>query len=90
MNQKRFNNLKHYITLLNIMTRKKIDYSNTIIYKIVCNDLSVTEIYIGHTTHFRQRKCEHKSICNSLNSKKYNYPLYKFIREHNGWEIFFL
>jgi len=70
------------------MTRNKIDYSNTIIYKIVCNDLSVTEIYIGHTTKFRQRKCHHKSACISSNSKDYNYPLYKFIREHNGWENF--
>ncbi len=88
MNQKRFYNLKHYVTLLNIMTRNKIDYSNTIIYKIVCNDLSVTEIYIGHTTHFRQRKCQHKNNCINSNSKDYNYPLYKFIREHDGWVNF--
>jgi hypothetical protein len=70
------------------MTRNKIDYGNTIIYKIVCNDLSVAEIYIGHTTQFRQRKCYHKSTCNNINSKKYNIPLYKFIREHDGWKNF--
>ena len=70
------------------MTLKKIDYSNTIIYKIVCNDLSVTDCYVGNTTQFRQRKSQHKKNCNNSNSKKYNIPLYKFIREHDGWENF--
>ena len=70
------------------MTLKKIDYSNTIIYKIVCNDLSVTDCYVGNTTQFRQRKSQHKKNCNNSNSKDYNIPLYKFIREHSGWENF--
>ena len=70
------------------MTLKKIDYSNTIIYKIVCNDLSVTDCYVGNTTLFRQRKSQHKRTCINSNSKKYNIPLYKFIREHDGWENF--
>ena len=70
------------------MTLKKIDYSNTIIYKIVCNDLSVTDCYVGNTTQFRQRKSQHKRNCSNSNSKKFNYPLYKFIREHSGWENF--
>ena len=51
------------------MTLKKIDYSNTIIYKIVCNDLSVTDCYVGNTTQFRQRKSQHKKNCNNSNSK---------------------
>ena len=70
------------------MTLKKIDYSNTIIYKIVCNDLSVTDCYVGNTTQFRQRKSQHKRNCSNSNSKDYNFPLYKFIREHDGWENF--
>jgi len=70
------------------MAIKKIDYSKTIIYKIVCKDLSVPDCYVGSTTQFRQRKSQHRMNCNNLNSKKYNYPLYKFIREHNGWENF--
>ena len=32
------------------MTRKEINYTNTIIYKIVCNDLTVTDVYVGCTT----------------------------------------
>ena len=70
------------------MTLKKIDYSNTIIYKIVCNDLLVTDCYVGNTTQFRQRKSHHKRNCSNSNSKKYNIPLYKFIREHGFWENF--
>ena len=42
------------------MPKDTIDYSNTIIYKIYCNDSSVTDIYIGHTTNFIKRKYQHK------------------------------
>ena len=38
------------------MPRKAIDYSRTIIYKIVCNDLNVEECYVGSTTDFSKRK----------------------------------
>jgi len=58
------------------------------IYKIFCKDFNVKECYYGSTINFKQRKREHKSDCNKENSKKYNYPLYKFIRENNGWDNF--
>ena len=45
------------------MPRKPIDYSKTISYKIVCNDLSITDCYVGHTTDFTKRKSHHKSDC---------------------------
>jgi hypothetical protein len=45
-------------------------------------------IYIGSTTNFKKRIAEHKSNCNTPNSKKFNYKLYKTIREHNGFENF--
>ena len=32
------------------MPKKEIDYSNTIIYRIVCKDTNITECYVGHTT----------------------------------------
>ena len=70
------------------MTLKKIDYSNTIIYKIVSKDLSVTECYVGSTTNFRGRKSKHKLSCTNSNSKKYSFPLYKFIRDNSGWDNF--
>jgi hypothetical protein len=46
------------------MTRTPIDYSKTIIYRIVCKDVNVTECYIGQTTNFIKRKSQHKENCN--------------------------
>lgn len=68
------------------MPRKPMDYSKTIIYKLVCNDLNITDIYIGHTTEFRRRKNEHKSRCCNPTSLAYNFYKYQFIREHGGWD----
>lgn len=68
------------------MPIKKIDYANTIIYKIVCNDASITDMYIGHTTDFRRRKNHHKSDCNNSNNKNYNYKIYQIIRANGGWD----
>jgi len=68
------------------MPKVDMDYSNTIIYKIVCKDINIKEIYVGHTTNFTKRKYSHKLNCNSINNKKYNIYVYQFIREHNGWD----
>ena len=66
----------------------KINYSNTHFYKIVCRDLNICDIYVGHTTDFITRKNCHKRVCNNPNSKNYNLPLYKFIRDNQGWDNF--
>ena len=42
------------------MPKTAIDYSKTIIYKIVCNDLDITDLYVGHTTDFIRRRHHHK------------------------------
>ena len=68
------------------MTKYPKDYSKSLIYKIVCLDPEITDCYVGSTLHFRQRKYKHKSCCNNLTCKEYNFNLYKFIREHGGWE----
>jgi hypothetical protein len=57
-----------------------------IIYEIAPLDKSILYSYIGSTKNFRRRKFEHKSVCENENSKKYNFPLYKFIRENGGWD----
>ena len=62
------------------------DYSKSIIYKLCCKDPSITDIYIGSTTNFIERKCSHKNCCINKNSKKYNMNVYKFIREHGDWD----
>jgi hypothetical protein len=68
------------------MTKIQINYSNTIIYKIVCNDLLITDVYIGSTTNFRVRKNHHKSVCNNAKNKEYNQKKYITIRANGGWE----
>ena len=61
-------------------------YNQGIIYKLCCNDTDVKDIYAGSTTNFKHRKYSHKSSCNNLNNKSYNYNVYKFIREHGNWD----
>lgn len=68
------------------MPKVKIDYSNTIFYKIFCKDLSVKELYIGHTTNFVQRKHSHKQGCINPKSANYKCKLYKVIRDNMGWD----
>jgi len=68
------------------MTLKKIDYSKLVVYKIVCKDLRVTDIYVGSTTNFDQRNKGHKFNCNNINSKKYFFHLYQTIRNFGNWD----
>ena len=62
------------------------NYQNGMIYKLVCNDLSIKDIYIGSTTSFRKRKYTHKGSCNDINAKNYNSKVYKFIRDNGGFK----
>jgi hypothetical protein len=64
------------------MPKDNIDYSNTIIYKIICNDSRVTDIYVGHTTNFIKRKYQHKILCNNSSKLK----IYDVIRKNGGWD----
>ena len=68
------------------MPKKAMDYSKTIIYKIVCKDLDIRDAYVGHTTNWIKRKSAHKKNCNNQNSKNYNFNIYKFIRENGNWD----
>jgi hypothetical protein len=68
------------------MPRKEVDYSKTVIYKIVCNDLAITDLYIGSTTDFIKRKNSHKTACTNLNAKSHNIKIYQTIRDNGNWE----
>ena len=68
------------------MPRKEVDYSKTVIYKIVCNDLLVTDLYVGSTTDFTKRKSRHKSGCTNLKDRSYNIKIYQTIRNNGNWE----
>ena len=67
------------------MPKLIIDYSNTIIYKIICKDKKITDLYVGHTTNFVQRKHSHKESCNSK-SVNFKCKLYNVIRNNGGWD----
>ena len=68
------------------MPKIPIDYSNTVIYKLVCKDVNITEIYVGHTTNLVKRKYCHKYDCYNPNRKNHNSNLYTFIRDNGGFE----
>ena len=55
-----------------------------IIYKI-CSD-ECEDFYIGSTRNMVQRRRNHKNSCNVLNNPKYNYKIYRTIRDNDGWE----
>ena len=67
------------------MSKDETDYSNTIIYKITCNDPLVTDVYVGHTINFVRRKYQHKLACNNNLSCYNNVKLYKIIRNNGNW-----
>ena len=57
-----------------------------VVYKLKCKDDKIKEFYIGSSCGFNTRVVKHKNVCNNLNSPKYNYKVYRFIREHGGFE----
>jgi hypothetical protein len=71
------------------MPRTPVDYSKTIIYKLVKNDdYDNANIYIGSTTDFTRRKNSHKSNCYNEKQQNYNNKKYQYIRENGGWDCF--
>ena len=61
-------------------------YNNGLIYKLVCKDTTITDIYVGSTCDFNKRGREHKSNTHNINGDEYNCYKYEFIRKHGGWE----
>jgi hypothetical protein len=60
------------------------------IYGIYCKDENIKDCYIGSTNNLSKRIIEHSKKCYNSNSNKYNYKLYKFIRENgefNNWDF---
>jgi hypothetical protein len=64
------------------MPRLQIDYSNTIIYKLVCRNLDIKNCYVGHTTQFTKRKYGHKLACDGTHKMRY---VHRFINENGGF-----
>jgi hypothetical protein len=59
-------------------------YQNSVIYKLKHND--DTNIYVGSTTNFKNRKNSHKNKCNNEKNKEYNFKVYQYIRDNGGWD----
>ena len=68
------------------MPKNEIDYSNTIIYKITCKNPAITDVYVGHTINFVQRKHAHKQSCINNNALNHKCKVYEVIRANGGWE----
>ena len=68
------------------MPKKQVNYQNGVIYKIVCNDVNVKDVYVGSTTDFRRRKTAHKKSCCDINDKHHHLKVYKMINDNNGWD----
>ena len=61
-------------------------YNNGLIYKIVCKDSTITDIYVGSTCNFYRRTAQHKQECMNIKRHEYNYYKNKFIRDNGGWD----
>jgi len=64
----------------------KVDYQKTFIYKLCCRNPTITDIYVGHSTNFKQRNISHKYTSSHINDKKANSYKYRFIRENGGYK----
>ena len=62
-------------------------YEKSVIYKLKRNDdYDDTNIYIGSTSNFKNRKYQHKECCNNHKSSHYNNKIYEFIRDNGNWD----
>ena len=69
------------------MPTTKLTYDKCYFYKIVCNDIKIKDLYVGHTTDFTKRKSKHKGSCENPNvPNHYNLKVYKAIRENGDRE----
>ena len=67
------------------MPKYQMNYSNTVIYKIVCKNINITDCYVGHTTNLDSRIKQHKQACFNVKSQKHHLKVYQFIRDNGGW-----
>jgi hypothetical protein len=62
-------------------------YQNSVIYKIKHNeDYDDTNIYVGSTSNFKNRKNQHKTKCTNEKDKYYNISVYQYIRDNGRWD----
>jgi hypothetical protein len=64
---------------------RKTDFSNCYIYHII--KMEVVH-YVGSTSNMNSRKSSHKYKCGTEHNKNYNLDIYKYIRDHGGFDNF--
>ena len=64
------------------------NYNKTVIYKIVCNDPTIEDIYVGSTSNIKRRILQHKKACYNRCKKSYHRKLYTFMRNNGGFDKF--
>ena len=67
------------------MPKTPINYQKSVIYKICCKDISITDVYVGSTSNLSRRKPKHKHACAKEGNKSHNLNVYRFIRSNGGW-----
>lgn len=68
------------------MPRKPVSFSQAVIYKIVCKDLTIPDTYVGSTTNFIKRKYMHRHNATSDLSCCGHYLVYDKIKKCGGWD----
>ena len=68
------------------MPKRSIDYSNAVFYKIYCKNPLISDLYVGITTNFIQRKYSHTRSCYDRQSPHYDCTLYTAIRNLGSWD----
>lgn len=70
------------------MPASKIDYSKTLIIKIVSKDLKNKQFFLDYCQGLQNKLVSLKKQCNDEKHKKYNSDMNKFIRENGGFSNF--
>jgi len=65
-----------------------MDYSNSVIYHIVCLNPDIKIKYIGSTANFQDRCWRHRDRWCDEKQQYYHYDIYKFIRDNGGIDNF--
>tara|TARA_R110002153_G_scaffold272468_1_gene441188 strand:- start:36 stop:530 length:495 start_codon:yes stop_codon:yes gene_type:complete len=73
---------------MNTLAKKDDKRYEYFIYKLYNPDCNF--IYVGSTRDMTTRKSKHKSRCNNPNDAHYNLKVYKIIREHDGFENWYM
>jgi hypothetical protein len=73
---------------MNTLAKKDDKRYKYFIYKLYNPDCNFS--YVGSTRDMTTRKSKHKSSCNNVNDSHHNLKVYKIIREHDGFENWYM